>query len=1058
MRHASYVLRAAGVVCFVIFIGIAAAAEAQEVSYTDKLFGKTIVLSPEANQVAVKFAADRGLSEMEVVGERLGLRLSTPGLERLRYGVFSLPEGASTGAVTDMLKREASVVGVLPVYRDQEGYERYVDPESFTVQFRDGVDGQGAQEILDRWGCKIVFDHWTPGFYTVSVPEGMTVFEAVRTFMASEQVEFVEPLYYGFDDWAGDTYLEDSWHLRNTGQEEGYTPGNAINAFEAWNLTYGSSDVVLVIVDTGIELDHPDLEENILDRDGEDWDFEDPYSEIPSDDIGHGTSVSGIAAAVMNEVGVRGVAPGVMIMPLKTGSTGGEVATRADAINYAVSRAGDFDGMVISCSWYTNGDVTSVHRAILHAHDAGIACFFAAGNDNLSTLCYPAQYRETIAVGAMAPCDGLRKSPTTCDGEDFWGSNYGDSLDVAAPGVHIYTTDMDSGNGYNPGGTAYDDDLPSPYNYTKYFYGTSSSTPQAAAVAALMLSLDSSLEVEDIRSILHNSARKVGGYDYDWDLSRPGHSRELGYGLVDAYGALVGVKYNAELVREVELTEDTSWPTSSFFSNVFIAGDVSVAEECTLTVSPGTVVYCEADSAIQVAVAGGLQCQGSEENPITFTSAADTAVAGDWDGVETYPDAGALLLEHCVVEYAEIGVWIRNGSEHPSTIRDCVFRENETAHLDIFCDGDIEVKNCHFDVDSPYGILITNTSSPSSTVIDSCVIVGTANATHGISVAAGGPTLSGNTISGLSFGSGIRTNVAASPTITDNEILNCKYGIRCEGSSEASIGEEGDVTNVAHCTSGIYTEDTSSPDVSGVEIDSCTVGIHTRDSSDPQVVSDNIIAHCNTGLYAMDSSEPYVRNTVFDTCETYGARVTFAADPNLGTWGDAGNNSFYPPTYGCPDYRHVMGTKTRAAGLDSVRAVLNWWGTHNPGSNCFAGWVDFTPWLNSDPCYAGDGGVQATETLHYGPALWQNYPNPFIGSTLIAYQVPNAGARVTLRVYDAMGRLVRVLVEGPQTAGLHQVAWAGRNGNGRAMPAGVYFYEIQIGSAFKATKKMGLVH
>jgi parallel beta-helix repeat protein len=1054
MRNGSHVLGAAGVVCFAILIGIAAPAKAQEVLYTDKLFGKTFVLTPEADRVAVKFAEGKSLGEMEAVADQLGLRLSTPGLERLRYGVFSLPEGSSVASVTNLLKSKAPVADVIPVYRDQEGYERCIDPEWFTVQFRSDVSGLRAAEILEQWGSKIVVDEWTPGYYTVAVPDGLTVFEAVSRFMASEDVKFVEPVYYEFNITAGDTYLSDSWHLRNTGQEEGYTPGNSIHAFEAWGLTYGSSDVVIAIIDTGIESTHVDLRDNILDRDGADWDFEDSLSVEPIDYIGHGTCVSGIAAAAMNDSGVRGVAPGVKIMPLKACTSASCTQYLVNAISYAASRAGDFDGMVISCSWFTSGDDTGIHNAIIEAHNAGVACFFAAGNENEDTLRYPAQYLETISVGAMAPCGGLRKSPTTCDGED-WGSSYGDSLDIAAPGVNIYTTDMYGGNGRNPYDTP-QDDLPEPYDYTKYFHKTSSAAPQAAGVAALMLSLDPSLDADDIRDILHNSAQKVGGYDYNWDQTRPGHSRELGYGRLDAYGALVGVKYDAELVRATELTEDTTWPTSSFFPNVYLDGDLSIAEDCTLTVSPGTIVYCAADSGIHIVVAGGLRCEGDAENQVRFTSAADSPTAGDWDGIETPSGAGVLELENCVVEYAETGIWLRNGGEPPSTIRDCVFRENEFAHLDIFCDGDIEVTDCSFEVDSPFGIVVTNTSSPSGTVIDGCVIEGTENASHGISVASGGPTLSGNTITDFDYGAGIRTKLGASPTITENTISYCKYGIRCEGTSGPSIGEASAVTKMVHCTSGIYTEDTSSPDVSGVEVDSCAVGIHTLDSSEPQVVSDNRIVHCDKGLYAMDTSEPYVRNTVFDSCEVYGAQVTFAADPNLGTWGDAGNNSFHP-RYSCPNYRHVMGTKTRAAGLDSVRAVLNWWGTQSPGSNCFVGWVDHTPWLNSDPCEAGGGLIQTTETLRYNPALWQNYPNPFSSNTMISYQVPNEGAHVSLRVYDVMGRLVRVLVEEPQTVGVHHVVWEGRRKDGRAMPAGVYFYEIEIGDDFRSTKKMGLV-
>lgn len=151
----------------------------------------------------------------------------------------------------------------------------------------------------------------------------------------------------------------------------------------------------------------------------------------------------------------------------------------------------------------------------------------------------------------MAPCDNLRKTPSTCDGETWWGSSYGEDLDVAAPGVKIYTTDIQGSGGFNDGQGS---DLQDP-DYTQLFNGTSSSCPMAAATAALMLTIHPDLSVSDLRTALQSSADKVGGYDYNWNPVRPGHSLDLGYGRTNAYNAIIrGVSTTPQRSLDLDAT------------------------------------------------------------------------------------------------------------------------------------------------------------------------------------------------------------------------------------------------------------------------------------------------------------------------------------------------------------------------------------------------------------------------------------------------------------------------------------------------------------------------
>ncbi len=129
----------------------------------------------------------------------------------------------------------------MPVFTDQEGYERLIDPELFTIQFVDNMSESEALNIISNWGCKIVIDQWIPGYYTITIPPGKNLFEAVREVLKLPYVKFAEPAFYGFNDLQSDTYINQEWHLQNTGQETDYTIGNDINIFPAWNITMGES-------------------------------------------------------------------------------------------------------------------------------------------------------------------------------------------------------------------------------------------------------------------------------------------------------------------------------------------------------------------------------------------------------------------------------------------------------------------------------------------------------------------------------------------------------------------------------------------------------------------------------------------------------------------------------------------------------------------------------------------------------------------------------------------------------------------------------------------------
>jgi subtilisin family serine protease len=267
-----------------------------------------------------------------------------------------------------------------------------------------------------------------------------------------------------------DTYFGNQWGLNNTGQSGG-TAGMDINYCQARNITTGSSNVVIAVLDQGVVFNHPDM------TNFSPYSFDTESDSSPSQVLGsHGTSCAGIIGATANNnLGVAGIAPGCPIMSISNSLAGSPQSRmdRARGFNFAYQNG----AAVISNSWMSGVEYDVINDAISNAltygrNGLGCVIVFSSGNDD-GTVNYPANSNDNIiVVGAMSPC-AERKNPNSCDGE-YWGSNYGTQLDVMAPGVLIPTTTYTGG-------------------YTQSFNGTSSACPHVAAVAGLVLSVNPAL-------------------------------------------------------------------------------------------------------------------------------------------------------------------------------------------------------------------------------------------------------------------------------------------------------------------------------------------------------------------------------------------------------------------------------------------------------------------------------------------------------------------------------------------------------------------------------------
>lgn len=278
-----------------------------------------------------------------------------------------------------------------------------------------------------------------------------TVAEAIARYRNHPAVRIIEPNYLLHADVVpNDPSFPIQWSLQNTGQQGG-TPGADIHAVAAWDQTTGSNQVVVAIIDTGIDLTHPDLVANLytnpgeipgngLDDDGNNlvddvhgFDFAN-FDGDPSDDNGHGTHVAGtIGAQGNNGLGVAGVVWHARLLPLKFLDAGGTgtTADAVDCVDYAVLAGAS----VINASWGSSERSQALELAISGANDEGVLFVTAAGNTGSNNDVfgnYPASFpeRNVIAVGASSQTDGRASF-----------SNYGPAgVDLFAPGVQILST------------------------------------------------------------------------------------------------------------------------------------------------------------------------------------------------------------------------------------------------------------------------------------------------------------------------------------------------------------------------------------------------------------------------------------------------------------------------------------------------------------------------------------------------------------------------------------------------------------------------------------------
>ena len=369
----------------------------------------------------------------------------------------------------------------------------FVMLDEFSVKVKKASDEQDVRKLAAQYDCEVfqreVFDS-DIFFVRCSKWSEMGTIRIANAFYETGLFEFAAPDFFFPDHLlSNDTYFSYQWGLKNTGQYG--ASGIDINIESAWTHTEGSENIVVAVVDDGVELNHSDLSSNLIT--GYDAvNYVQGGSPI-NNTFDHGTAVAGVIGAVKdNFIGISGVAPGCKIMPIRENGTFSSLST---AIKWAKEHGAD----VINCSWGVSPPCDLLTAEINSAasqgrNGKGCILVFAAGNDNSSTVAYPANLSNTIAVGAYS-YDGNRKTPYSPDDEYYWwGSNYGSGLSLIAPGVKIKTTGMTN---------TYIDKS-----------GTSLAAPHVSGVAALILSEYPYFTREQVTKAILYSCTTPSGYSY----------------------------------------------------------------------------------------------------------------------------------------------------------------------------------------------------------------------------------------------------------------------------------------------------------------------------------------------------------------------------------------------------------------------------------------------------------------------------------------------------------------------------------------------------------------
>ncbi|MCM3717624.1 S8 family peptidase [Fictibacillus phosphorivorans] len=372
-------------------------------------------------------------------------------LKRFVAGAASLPLLVSLALPASAVESEVQEASFTTSVKQEAATQEVI------VRYKDSISAFSAQNTISTFG-KVV--DATEDFSVVKVNGDVS--EAIKKLESLDSVEYAEP----------NITLHASYVPNDPDyQTKQYAP-QKVSAEQAWDTTQSSSNVKIAVIDTGVDYYHPDLAGKVI----KGADFVDDDND-PIDENEHGTHVAGIAAANTNNgIGIAGLAPKAQILAVRVLDANGSGSL--DDVAQGIRYAADQGAQVINLSLGGSVGTQTLQDAVNYAWDKGSVVVAAAGNSGVSLPSYPAYYENAIAVAA-----------TDRNDQKASFSNFGTWVDIAAPGVDIYST--------------------IPNNQYASFSGTSMASPVVAGVAGLLAAQGKN--ASQIRAALENTADPVTG-------------------------------------------------------------------------------------------------------------------------------------------------------------------------------------------------------------------------------------------------------------------------------------------------------------------------------------------------------------------------------------------------------------------------------------------------------------------------------------------------------------------------------------------------------------------
>jgi thermitase len=399
--------------------------------------------------------------------------------------------------------------------RPAQGSAAEYAPGEILVKFKPDVPTSLREAVLASSETRAVRRLSRLDVFVVRIPDEASVEELAYVFQRNPHVQYAEPNYLcRASVTPNDLLFKYQYGLSNSGQMIGTVPGSPqgqpsadIKAPQAWEETTGTAEVVIAILDSGVDFGHPDLKTKLVST-GRDFVNNDLDA---TDDYFHGTAVAGIAAAATNNnEGIAGVAWNARILPVKVLNSVGVGTT--DQVADGIRWAADQGAQVLNLSLGADAPSQTLRNAVQYAFEKGCVLVAAAGNGG-GAVQFPAAYDTFVLAVAATDYNDVRQST----------SNFGAEIDVAAPGVQILSTVPTWLLGPSLLPSRYDD-------------GTSLAAPHVAGLAALLKGRKPWLKPAEIMEIIRLSADDVNAAVY------PGKDEYVGYGRINMERALVPLK------------------------------------------------------------------------------------------------------------------------------------------------------------------------------------------------------------------------------------------------------------------------------------------------------------------------------------------------------------------------------------------------------------------------------------------------------------------------------------------------------------------------------------